>query len=118
MRRPEVLKTTNEIPDDFALLLRCLGNTLRFRISLLLIDNDKLSFNEISNSIKKEVNLIIDSVIMEHIRKLEMAGIVQNFLEKEENDDECSFYKITEYGKKMVTDVINSYNEYYKKIIM
>ena len=82
------------------------SNKVRYALSLLLIDKGPLSFSEITKILKME-----KSSISNHLKILETGGILQNYLEKNENTREYSYYKITEYGKKLVISLQYSYNE-------
>ena len=48
---------------------------------------------------------------------MELSGIIQNFLEKTKDTNDYSFYKITRYGDKIFSDLMKSYNSYYKKVL-
>jgi len=105
------LNYTEEIPKDFELTLKAISNKTRYALSLLIINNGPFSFSEITNLLKKE-----KSSISNHLRILETAGIIQNFLEKKENTKDYSFYKNTNYGKIIVSGLLSSYNDYYKTL--
>ncbi len=108
-------KTINEyikiIPEDFEGTLKGLGNKFRFALALLLTENGPLSFTEISRLTQKEKGFIVN-----HIKKLELGGIIQNFLQRRKGTNDYSFYEITEYGEKIIRDLLTSYNEYYSKV--
>ena len=98
-----------EIPEDFELTFKALSNKYRFALSILLINEGTFSFSEIVNILERE-----KSSISNHLKKLELGGIIQNFLEKNEKTGEYSFYKITVYGKEIISGLLKSYNDYYK----
>ena len=83
----------NQIPNEFEFALKGIGNKFRLALSILLVDNGPLSFSNIAKITGKEKSLIGN-----HIKKLELGGIVQNFLQKKEDTNEYSFYEITEKG--------------------
>ncbi|MHA1490932.1 MAG: hypothetical protein ACTSRI_14960 [Promethearchaeota archaeon] len=97
------------IPEDFELLIKGLGNKFRISLSLLLLEKGDLSLSGISKYTKRE-----NSVLLNHIKKLELAGVIQNYLQKREGTNEYSFYKLTKYGKKIITGLIASYNSYFR----
>ena len=97
-----------KIPEDFELLLKVLGHSSRIKISLLLFKSESLSLSKIVKSLNQE-----NSVALNHIHKLELAGVVQNYLKKSKNSREYSFYELTKYGKKIIYDLIENYNDYY-----
>jgi len=101
----------NKIPDDFELLLKALGHKTRICLALLMLENKELSFSRIAKIIKQENSLIIN-----HIRKLELAGIVQNYLKKNAITKEYSFYELTKFGNRIISDLVESYNNYFKSI--
>lgn len=101
----------SKIPDDFELLLRALGHKTRIWLTLLMLENKELSLSRIAKTINQE-----NSLILNHIKKLELAGIVQNYLKKSEITNEYSFYELTKYGNKIISDLVESYNNYFKTI--
>jgi len=100
-----------ELPEDFELLLEALGSEIRFMISVILIEEGDLSFSKIAALINKE-----KSNVLNHLKKLELGGIIQNYLKKSEISREFSFYQITKYGSKIIADLIKFYNNYFKGI--
>ncbi|MHA1799615.1 MAG: ArsR/SmtB family transcription factor [Candidatus Helarchaeota archaeon] len=96
-------------PKDFELTIKALGNVIRLKISLILIEKGDLYLSEISKLICKR-----RSNILNHLRKLELAGIVQNYLKRVKGSKEYSFYKITRYGKMILFNLINSYINFHK----
>ena len=98
-----------EIPDDFERLLKALNNKFRFAISLLLNDNDYLSFSDIIKISERE-----SSILTNHLKKLEVGGIIQNFLMKSEETNEYSYYKLTKLGKSLINNLVQVYNDYYE----
>ena len=101
-----------QIPEDFELLLKALGHRSRIIIALLLLENEALSLSKIVKYLKQE-----NSLALNHINKLELAGIVQNYLKKSETTREYSFYELTKYGKKIISELIENYNSYFKNIL-
>jgi predicted transcriptional regulator len=101
----------NEIPEDFELLLNALGHKTRINLLLLLMDNESLSLSKITKTMNQE-----NSLTLNHIKKLELAGIVQNYLKRSKNTNEYSFYKLTNFGRKITSNLISNYNEYFKNI--
>ncbi len=102
-----------EIPKDFEILLKGISNKFRYALSMLLKEKGPLSFSNIVRITNKEKSLINN-----HLKKLELSGVIQNFLEKTETTNDYSFYQITSYGNKIITDLILCYNNYYKNIII
>jgi len=100
-----------ELPEDFELLLEALGSEIRFMISVILIEEGDLSFSKITALINKE-----KSNVLNHLKKLELGGIIQNYIKKSEISREFSFYQITKYGNKIIKELISFYNNYYKRI--
>ncbi len=103
-------KYYDKIPKDFKFLIKSLGNKFRFKLSLLLMEKGSLSLSKIVKYVNKS-----NSTVLNHIRKLELAGIVQHYLKKVKESKEFSFYEITSYGKAIISDLIKSYNNYYEK---
>ncbi|TFG11343.1 MAG: ArsR family transcriptional regulator [Promethearchaeota archaeon] len=97
-----------EIPEDFLYVLSKLKNRFRFSLSILLSDYENLSFSDIVEKTKKE-----SSVIANHLKKLELGGLIQNFLMKSDTSNEYSYYRLTKLGNLMIHAIIKSYNEYF-----
>ena len=98
-------KFLKQIPDDFKFTMKALGNEFRFKLILLLLEEESFSLSKISKILKKE-----NSLILGHLKKLESAGIVQNYIHHTTTKREYSFYEITKYGEKMVKTFIKDYN--------
>jgi len=98
-----------QIPDDFKYTMKAFGNGFRFRLILLLVEEESISLSKISETFKKK-----NSLILGHLKKLESAGIVQNYIHHTSTRREYSFYEITNYGEKMVKTFINDYNDFIK----
>lgn len=104
-----------EIPIEFVALTRALANEIRLQILLLLIENEDLMEEEIIKIFKDNANKDLDhDGFHKNMNKLELGGVVQNFLQKRENG--FSHYKITPFGKKMLLGLIDLYNDYYSNI--
>ena len=99
----------DQIPDDFSLLLKALGHETRLKILLLLVNHDSPSLSKLARSLKES-----NSLVLNHLNKLEVAGVVQNFIQKKEGIREFSFYEVTEYGEKIISDLITGYNDFFK----
>lgn len=103
--------SNEQIPTDFELILKSLSNIHRFEILSLLLKNEKLTLNDFKKLLDKNIQ-----DLPAEIKTLELAGLVQNFLQKSENSNEYSFYSITALGKEIFTGILNAYNHYYKNI--
>ena len=99
------------IPQDFELLLKGIGNKIRFKIALFIIKKGESSFKTIANKFHKK-----NSLVSHHIKILEMSGILQNILKHDNKLREYSYYKITRIGKEIILNLISSYNDFYNKI--
>ena len=97
-----------EIPEECEATMKALSHKLRVELAVLLIKYGALSFSQITDTLKKE-----KSTIANHLNKLELGGIVQNYFQKQPDSNEYSFYEITKYGKTIVESLISSYNNYY-----
>lgn len=106
-------KFLKQIPDDFKSTMKALGNEFRFRLILLLLEEESFSLSKISETFKKK-----NSLILGHLKKLESAGIVQNYIHHTTARRDYSFYAITKYGAKMVKTFINDYNYLFKSKLM
>lgn len=97
-----------KMPFDFEEILKGIGKNIRFSILLVLNDKGIMSFTEIAIYLEIEKGLLSN-----HIKILEVSGLIQNFLEKREYSKEFSFYEMTSLGKKMLSDLISNYNNLY-----
>ena len=98
-------KFLKQIPNDFKYTMKAFGNEFRFKLILLLLEEESFSLSKISEILRKETSFILG-----HMKKLESAGIVQNYIHHTTTKREYSFYEITKYGEKMVKTFINDYN--------
>lgn len=103
-------KETSDLPEDLETTLASIANKTRFAIAKYLIDNGDKTFTELC-----KFTGLKTSVLYFHINKLELGGILQNYLQKKENTSEYSFYKITKYGKYIIEKIIAMHNEFYSK---
>ena len=69
-----------QIPEDFEFVLKGLGNKFRLSLTLLLSERKFLSLTELV-----KITNLENSVLLNHIKKLQLAGIIQNFLKKEKS---------------------------------
>ncbi len=100
-----------EIPEEFDSLLRALSSTLRFKLTLLFLNHLRFSFSEITKLIG-----INNSLMKNHLNKLELGGIIQNYFEKNDTLKDYSFYTLTDFGRAIITTLIESYNNYYSAL--
>lgn len=104
----------NTYPDDFKFLLKGIGNKFRFILSFYLLNRENASLSEIARYTNKK-----NSLVLNHISKLELGGIIQNFIEKREGTNEYSYYELTKLGKNVISNLfsnLDSFNEYFQKI--
>ena len=95
--------------NELELLFKGLSNRFRIELLLHLYKGGALSFSNIVNMTKKE-----KSSITKHLKKLEICGLIQNFLKKSNDTSDYSFYEVTEFGSEIITNLIHRYNEYYQ----
>ena len=93
------------IPEDFEQIIKSLSNKLRYTLCYILINRGPLSFSKLNNEIK-----IKNSMLVNHIKKLELAGLIQHYLKKRKGVKETSFYKITKMGKLFIENISTIYN--------
>jgi len=92
-----------DIPDDFELLLKALGHKVRIDLIFQLYKSKNLSLSKLGNILDLE-----NSLILNHLKKLELAGVVQNYLLKSEETREFSFYELTKFGRSFFIDLQES----------
>jgi DNA-binding MarR family transcriptional regulator len=86
-----------------------ISNTFRITLVYYLIDKNELSFSQIVTLSKKT-----KSSVANHLKKLELAGIIQNFLKKSENSPDYSFYRISSSGEILLKKLVKVYNFFFK----
>ncbi len=96
------------IPEDFEILLKALGNIFRFKLGLFLFANKPLTFTSFSREFNKE-----PSYIYNHIKDLELAGVIQNYIKKNKDIKEYSYYEITEFGKIIYSQILDNYFKFF-----
>ena len=89
-------------------LLKSLSNKFRFFILLILNRKESHSFSDIMGYNKNMTNLA------NHLKKLELGGLIQNYFKKVEDRDNYSFYKLTITGKKITDILITYYTKYFE----
>ncbi|MHA1321365.1 MAG: ArsR/SmtB family transcription factor [Candidatus Helarchaeota archaeon] len=100
---------SNDLINELELLFKGLSNKFRIELLLALYKEGALSFSNIVERTKKD-----KSSITKHLKKLEVGGLIQNFLKKMDDSDEYSFYEITKFGSKVIINLITSFNQYYQ----
>jgi predicted transcriptional regulator len=102
----EFKKYIKAIPEDFELFLKSFGHIFRLNIVIFLKRKGAQSFSSIAEQFNSKTSLVNT-----HIKKLEIAGIIQNFIKKSEETREYSFYETTKYGDFMVSNFVSNYIE-------
>lgn len=92
-----------EIPEDFELLLKALRHKIRINLIIQLYKNKNSSLSKLGNILDLE-----NSLVLNHLKKLELAGVVQNYLLKSEETREFSFYELTKFGMRFMIDLQES----------
>jgi len=101
-----------EIPEDFYAFLEGIGHIHRFKIIIFLMKKGKANLDEIVEFVIKEFQKDYQSDLgaRHDLRTLELAGIIQNYIDKTRE-----WYEITPLGKELCTALINAYNNYFKQ---
>ncbi len=86
-------------------IIKSLASKLRFSILFHLIGTEGISFSKL-----QEDTGLKSSVLNHHLHSLTKSYLVQNYLKKEENSSNYSFYKITEIGGDIVSTTFKIYN--------
>jgi len=95
---------------ELLLILKAISNPFRFALLESIIEKSKLSFTEILSLTKEE-----NTIIANHLHKLELAQLIQNFYQKRDAKSDYSFYEKTNLGEKIINSIIENYNNYYKQ---
>jgi len=91
--------------------MKALSFHTRVKMMEFMCNSKKKEFTlrEIANG----VNMRYDSIIR-HVKQLEVAGFLQNYLKKHSTFNEpFSFYEITEYGFILFDAIVQGYNKYF-----
>ena len=99
----------NQLYNELESFLKALSNKFRINLLLYLFEKDSISFSQIVEITKKE-----KSSVTNHLKKLELCGLIQNFLKRSEKTSDYSFYKITKLGIESINGLISSYNSYFQ----
>lgn len=91
----------NAIPDLIEMFLKALSHKIRLSIYMNIISKGELSFTFLIRELKIE-----KSAFYHHIKKLEIAGVVQNYYRDTPDSREYSYYKITQYGRLVINNLI------------
>ncbi|MHA1673632.1 MAG: hypothetical protein ACTSYI_08380 [Promethearchaeota archaeon] len=86
-------------------VIKSLASKIRFSILFQLIGTEGMSFSKL-----QEDTGLKSSVLNHHLHSLTKSYLIQNYLKKEENSSNYSFYKITEIGEDIVSTTIKVYN--------
>ena len=79
----------------------------KFRFGILLFLNE---YNQASYSTLKKQTQEVNRNLAHHLHLLEKTHLVQNFLKKEPNRSDFSYYRITELGKMITWSTTEVYN--------
>ncbi len=105
---PSFDQIIHEIPNDFEQSMKSLKDSFRISLILLFLKRDHMHLSEIATLTNKE-----NSVLLNHLKKLELPGIIQNFIQKQPGIKEYSFYELTNYGRFFFKHLVQIYNEFY-----
>ncbi len=99
---------TEEILTEFPLEIRLIVNSIadenRLAILLMLLKKEEeLTFSQIADLLEIKSN-----TLSHHLKNLTQVGLVQNFYKKKESPStEYSFYKYTDLGKDLISNLIH-----------
>jgi DNA-binding HxlR family transcriptional regulator len=96
------------IPSSLSSTLELLSDQLNLALCLFIKEKDR-TFEEI----KKETPWN-DDILFQRIHKLEIQGLIQNYLQKKPNVPDFSFYTLTPWGHRFIDDIIFSYNDFHQ----
>ena len=93
-----------KIPDHFLSVLKVFGNKTRIGIILELMHEDRQPYSRLLKSSQGT-----GGNVHNHIKKIELAGIIQNYIQKIPNIKEFSFFKLTDLGRMFAITIIKWY---------
>lgn len=90
-----------EFPTELSQAIEGLNHINRQKILVSLFNYEEQSFSEI----KKETELN-DALLSSHLRKLKDSLLVEQYYKHVENKQDYSYYKLTKYGKTILTNLL------------
>jgi predicted transcriptional regulator len=97
-----------QFPYELSKAVEGLDNEYRQRILLILNEEEKLSFSEISERIN-----ISRPLLANHLKKLSRTLLIDHFYEHAVGNEEFSYYKISSFGKALLGNMFGTL--YFKK---
>jgi len=85
------------LPSEVRRAIKTLQDDRRWDLLLMLSENGELSFS----GIQQEMNLSSPNLTY-HLQSLQESALVENFFKKVENVDSHSFYRVTEFGQRLI----------------
>jgi len=85
------------IPSELKKALKALQDDKRFDILSLLSERGEMSFSQLSEATNtNSPNLTY------HLQALRDGALIENFIKRSENTDDRSFYRVTEFGERLI----------------
>jgi len=96
---------------EIAYMMRSLSSPIRLKIMEEVVNHPNKEY--VISDFEKMIDRSTSSTFMQ-VKRLELCGFIQNYLRKDEKQDNCySFFQITELGKQMMDVIIKGYNGYF-----
>lgn len=102
----KIKKYANEMPYELRRAMDALDDDIRLAIFFVLLKYGELPFSQIMKEL--EIPSEYSSKLTYHIKKLQKGAIVKNEYVKKEGTDSYSFYDITEFGQRLLYNLMNT----------
>ena len=102
----KIKKYSNEMPDELKRAMGALNDDIRLAIFFVLLKYGDLPFSQIMKEL--EIPPDYSSKLTYHIKKLQKGGLIKNEYVKKKGTDSYSFYDITEFGKEILNNLIDT----------
>ncbi len=96
----------NEMPYELRRAMDALNDDIRLAIFFVLLKYGELPFSQIMKEL--EIPTKYSSKLTYHIKKLQKGAIIKNEYVNKEGNDSYSFYDITEFGERLLNNLINT----------
>jgi len=93
------------LPIEVRNAIKTLQDDTRIEILLTLSENGEMSFSPIGHSMG-----LSSSGLTYHLQPLKESALIENFFKKVENVDSHSFYRVTEFGERLIDSLFRILN--------
>lgn len=100
-------KTLHGFPQDLKKAIQGLNDETRQQIFLILYKHEPLSFSEIQTRLAKFYR-VAKNTLAHHLKTLARSLLIEHFYEHKLGVEQYSYYKLSAYGRRIVTKLYQS----------